>query len=96
MHFILILSRPFHIQGKEPHLRDFIEKNFDIGMYSDVYKPVSFRLGTVIETIDFQTWYNDRNNYALDFNTSLDDLDLHARSQSYEKLKSLVSIFLQI
>ena len=44
----------------------------------------------------FQTWYDDRDHYALHFGISLDDLDLHSRAQLYEKSKTPVSIFSQI
>ena len=44
----------------------------------------------------FQTWYDDRDPYVLDYNISLDDLDLHSRSQLDRKSKPLVSIFSQI
>ena len=38
----------------------------------------------------FQTWYDDRHNQSLHFDTSLNDLDLHWRSQFYRiKILSL-------
>ena len=31
-------------------LYDFVNKNFDIGLYLDIYWPISFKLGIMIET----------------------------------------------
>ena len=36
----------------------------------------------------FQTWYDDRHDYALQFTTSLIDLDLHLRLQVSEKART--------
>ena len=44
----------------------------------------------------FETWHGDRDYEALHRDINLDDLDLHSRSQLYEKFKILVSIFLEI
>ena len=57
-----------------------------LGVYSDIYRPISFELGIMYSDIDHQ---------VLQFNISLDDLDLHSRSQLYEKSKTSVSIFLE-
>ena len=77
---ILILSHLFNIHGREPYWYDFAETNFNFGLYSDIYRPISFKLRTMIE------------NTKLHFYVSLDDLYLHSRSQLYEKSKP-VSIF---
>ena len=50
INLILILSQPFSIQGREPYFYDFVTKNFKAGLYSDIYRPISFK-----------TWYDDRN-----------------------------------
>ena len=73
----------FNIQGREPYLIDFVKKkkkkkkkknqtNFTIGLYSDI----------TLQTDFFQTWYRDHQ--SLHFEISVDDLDLHSRSQLYE------------
>ena len=54
---------------------------------------------TCIQTFtdqSLQTWYDDRDLYALHLDISLDDPDLHSRSQWSKKSKTLVSIFLLI
>ena len=51
MDLILILSHPLNIQGRGPDLCDFVEENFNIGLYSDIYRPISFKL-----------WYDDRDH----------------------------------
>ena len=74
MNLILIWSLPFSIQGKEHYLCDFVTKKFNIDLYSDIYRPISLELDMVIETTKLYI-----------FDISWDDLDLHARSQLYEK-----------
>ena len=51
MNLILILSHPFNTQGREPCLCYFIENNFKVGLYSDIYRPISVKLGILIENI---------------------------------------------
>ena len=46
-----------------------------------------------LQTDFFQTRCDDRDHYALHYNISLDDLDHHSRSQSYEISKAWVFIF---
>ena len=45
----------------------------------------------------FQTWYNDRTNYALQFDNNMNDVGLHSRSQTcdHEKANIVLLIFLQ-
>ena len=51
MNLILILSCPFNIQGREPNLYDFVKKkNFNVGLYSDIYRLISFKLCMLIKT----------------------------------------------
>ena len=50
MNLILILLRPVDIQGREPYLYNVIEKNVKIGFYSYICRPISFKLGLMIET----------------------------------------------
>ena len=51
MNLIHILSHPFNIQGREPYLPEFVGgKTFNIGWYSDIYRPISFKLGMIVET----------------------------------------------
>ena len=80
MNLILILSFLISIQGRKP-LCDFIIKKFHIDLYSDIYRLICFNL--LIETV------------TLHFNYSLDDHDLHSRSQLCEKSAISVPIFLQ-
>ena len=61
MNFILILSRPFIIQGREPYLSDFVtkdnkeekEEEETVGFYSDIYRLISFKLSMMIESTKF-------------------------------------------
>ena len=57
----------------------------------------TYVIGLYLQTDFLQIWSvdDDRDCYALHFDNSLDDLDLHSRSQLYEKLGTLVSIFSQ-
>ena len=59
-----------------------VSKNLYAGLHLDSYRPVSFKLDMV----------------ALNstFDTTVDDFDLHPRSQLYEKSKTCVLIFLKI
>ena len=50
MNFIRILFCPYSIEGREPYLCDFVEKNFNIGLYSDIYRPVSFKLCVMMKS----------------------------------------------
>ena len=59
MNFMLILSCLFNIQGREPNFVISFKKSeenknkttttpkqpFDVGVYSDIYGPISFKLG---------------------------------------------------
>ena len=65
MYLILVLSCPFNIQGREPNLSAFTEKKK--GLYSDIYRPISFRLVMMIGTTKL---------YIL--MSVLDDLDLYS------------------
>ena len=47
------------------------------GLRSDVYKPISL-----------YAWYDDRHDKALQFDTGVNDLYFHSRSQGYEKARS--------
>ena len=38
-----------------------------------------------------QTWYDDRYYFVLHFDTSLINIDLHSRSQEYEKVETTAS-----
>ena len=38
------------IQGREPHLGDFVEKS--VGLQMDVYGPVSVKRGVITKTTD--------------------------------------------
>ena len=65
MNPILILSCSFSIQGGNP-----------------IYM-ISFKnklMLACIQTDFFQTWHDDKDHYALHFDVSLDDLDLHSRA----------------
>ena len=59
-------------------------KTFNVGLYSDIYRVIYFKLGMMIDT----------KLYISDI--SFDDHYIHLRSQLYEKSKTLVSIFLEI
>ena len=48
INLILILSYPVNIQGREFNLV-FHQKNY-VGVYSDTYRPISFKRGRMIDT----------------------------------------------
>ena len=78
---ILFYFCPFSIQGREPYLCDFIRKPLalaDMQTFTDQF------LSNLI------CWWRPLSSA---FDISLDDLDLHSRSQLYEKSNTLVSIF---
>ena len=79
-HFISYFSV---FKGGNPTYGIAFEKT-KVGLCSDIYRPISFRLGRMIETTKL---------YIL---ICLDDLDVHSRSKLYEKSKTLISIFSQI
>ena len=56
-------------------------------MPSDIYGQISFKLGVIIEPLNCIVWCND---------SSVDDFDLHSRSQLYENAETCVLFFLQI
>ena len=58
-------------------------------------KPLTLACIQILETDLFQTGYHGRDHLVLQFDISLDDIDLYSRSQLYERKKS-ASIFLQI
>ena len=53
VNLILVLFRLFNIQGREPYSCDFIKKKVNIGLYSDICRSISFKLGVIIETTKF-------------------------------------------
>ena len=61
---------------------DVISKN--------IQRPVSGQLWTVL----FQTWSDAEHGWALQFDSSLNDLDVHSRSQGYGKARAYVVILL--
>ena len=50
MNLILLLSGPYNILAREPYLYNFINKNINIVLYSNIYRPISLKLGMMIET----------------------------------------------
>ena len=48
MNLILILSHLFSIQRREFYKSDFVKEKFNIGLYSDIYWPVSFKIGMML------------------------------------------------
>ena len=50
MNLILMLSHLFSIEGREPHLCDFVEKVY-IGLYLDIYGLISFKLGITTDIL---------------------------------------------
>ena len=84
MNLILILSRPFCIQGRE-HYVWFCEKEF-----------LSWLVLRHLQTNFLQTWYDDRDHLALHFEICVNDLNLHPGSQMYEKSKFGCTLSLSI
>ena len=54
-------------------------KSLDVGMHSEVYEPIWFKFSRMIATLGH-------------FDSSLDDLDLHSRSQDCKKVKTSAPI----
>ena len=52
MNLILCLCRPFNIQGRKSYLYDFSTKKFNIGLYLDIWRPLSFKCGITIGTTE--------------------------------------------
>ena len=50
INLMLIWSCKLNVQGREPYLYDFVKQNFNIGLHSDIYRPVSFKLSMMVET----------------------------------------------
>ena len=48
----VIISCLISIQNREPSLCGLV-KNLNIGLYSDIYRLISFTFGLMIETIEF-------------------------------------------
>ena len=49
INLIFISACLITIQGREPILRNFIEEKFDVGLQSDIFGLISFKLGMVID-----------------------------------------------
>ena len=52
VNLLLILSRPFSFEGGEPYLNAFVKKYYNIALYSDIYWPISFKPGMMMDTIN--------------------------------------------
>ena len=63
-----------HKKGKEKQTNKQKNKN---NLHSDIYRPISFKFGMVIDSVELYT-----------FDASLDDLGLHSDSQLYKKSKT--------
>ena len=63
---------------REPYLdvHGSVKKDFNVGFHSDIFRPISFKLGMMIETT------------KLNIFVSLDDRDLQSRSQLYKRKKN--------
>ena len=70
-------------KGSKCCFTDCIKKPFNVGMHSDVYESVCFKLGMVIDT------------FVLCILIRLVDLDFDSRSQEWEKAKSTAPIISQ-
>ena len=70
---------------RELFLGDFIDYTFSIGLVSGTFHLISFKLGVMLDI----TTSNPH------FDTSLNDLDLHWRSQGYKKFRTCAIIMLQ-
>ena len=54
LNHILILSHLFNIQGRESCMTDFVDRNMNVGLYSDIYRHIFFfKLCIMIETARF-------------------------------------------
>ena len=70
------------VEGENSTQLIFMKDMFKIGLRLDAYKPISFKLVLIVDTI-------------IHFDSSVNDLDLHPRSQGYEKDGSCTVILLQ-
>ena len=73
-------------------------KNCNVRHYMQTFQPLFFFFYTYQACTRHHSLlplYSTFTDLDLHFDNSLDDLDLHSRPQLYEKLKILVSIFLQ-
>ena len=78
-HFIM--SEQF---SRERTLLRWFHLNFTVGLHSDIYRPISFKLGMTIETFKL-------SNFALSW-----DVCLHSGWQLHEKSKTCAGIVLEI
>ena len=83
VNLMFIICHPFNNQGREPCLCDFVKKAFNIGLYSDIYKPIFFKREMMVETNKF---------YILMYGGSWPSFKVTVIWES----KTPVSIFLQI
>ena len=68
-------------QGRELCWHDFIRYMFNIVMCQDTYELICFKLGMMLDTTKL---------YSSD--SSLNDLDVYSRSQSYRKARTCAVI----
>ena len=71
-----------NIQGRESFIGEFMNNTFNIGLPSDTFEPVSFKLVIITDTTKI-----------IKFDTSCNDLDLHSRSQGYEKSRICAELY---
>ena len=64
MNLVLILSCWISIQGREPCSGDFCRTSFNVGLCSDIHRPIFF------------SRYYDRHSWTPHVNASLNDVDL--------------------
>ena len=83
--YSLILSHPFNIQLREPICVALLKQYFTIGLYSDIYRLISFTLGLMIGTTVSSTFWCLHGWPWPSFRVKL-----------YEKSKTLVPIFSDI
>ena len=81
--FVVFLPWFIYTQGRPHNFGDFAKILYKIGLRFEAYELVSFKLGMKPEMPK-----------ALHFDTSMNDLDLHSRSQGYEKFRTHAVIVL--
>ena len=81
MNLVLILSLLINSQEREPHLINQFIKVFHVGLCLDIYKLNGF----------FRTQYWDRYTWALQFDTSLNDLTFNQSHHRWKKQNLICS-----
>ena len=101
MKLIFMLSLLISIQEREPYSDGFVKKtpwHYYVfrHLFIDFFQTKNIALACVQLLGDFlQTWYHDRHDQTVQFNTSFLNFDFHSRSKLYGKAKIFYTHFLE-